>query len=739
MDISRRELAGLGGALVGLSVSGLSAQARAGLTRDQDTPGRQPWYQRVKRICQINITERDSREVDAEALAQYMADAKVQVAMLSITGVVAFYPTKVANLRQALFLNGRDLVGECVRALRGRGIRVVGRMSPDVISLEVDKVHPEWFRKSTPGPRPAVRPDLPGSASDRSDLNASDKIGFGPSCQFTSYFTEQIPRIMRECLSLYDLDGIYMNGWPNSYIPPCYCAECVKIGDPTSAAYKRAYAERAVKLWDMFSDIVREGRPDRFFTGNITGGLEGGDIDYGELAGKAAWFTADNQGRKTDGPAWDAAQQVRIGRAVVGDRNVVQVTAAAALNIMSRWRHTTGNPAEVTSRMIQTAAAGGAIWFAEIGYLEGWNFDRRWMKIGSDFLSWHAANDAHFHNRHSLASVAVIASPRSTRAYKPPVGMERLDAVEGTYSILTEARIPFDLLHEDYITAETLKPYRVILLPNFARMSDAQAKVIEAFARGGGSVVATFETGAYDDAGKLRDQPALAELFGIRRTGPRAGEVGPTGERPRMYAVDRRNQITAAFADTKWISGGNWHVPIATTDSTSALSLVPPVSAYPVEAMYSPALHSDEPALAFRETGNSRHVFIPGNVDSAYWRYGLSDLAELLVGSVRWACGGDLPVMVDGDGLVDLFAYRTEPGYAVHLVNYTSPHLFRGAFREVHRLGPQKVRLVLEDARPVGQVKLLRSGRTIPFTQDGRQVSFVIPGLGDYEVAAVIV
>jgi len=52
-------------------------------------------------------------------------------------------------------------------------------------------------------------------------------------------------------------------------------------------------------------------------------------------------------------------------------------------------------------------------------------------------------------------------------------------------------------------------------------------------------------------------------------------------------------------------------------------------------------------------------------------------------------------------------------------------------------VGEQKVRMILPSGRSVVRVELLRSERVIAFRQDGNTVEFTIPGVDDYEVAAL--
>ena len=53
------------------------------------------------------------------------------------------------------------------------------------------------------------------------------------------------------------------------------------------------------------------------------------------------------------------------------------------------------------------------------------------------------------------------------------------------------------------------------------------------------------------------------------------------------------------------------------------------------------------------------------------------------------------------------FAWETEPGFAVHLLNYTNPTMHRGWIREFYPIGEQKVPMPLPEGRRIKRVELL--------------------------------
>ncbi len=723
MDLNRREFAALSAAA---TIAGLPSASRA-------DPAAAPWYTRVKRVLHINFNELDPLDMDVEAYADFLAAAKAQATFLSVTGSVSFYPSAVPDFPPAAGLKGRDLFGECVSALRKRNIRVVGRFSPDIVQLSTAANHPDWLLRARDG-----------SIARHAAGGGVLPPGYAETCQFTAYYDQQIPAIMRELVERYDVDGLYTNGWPNTEVRRCWCQACRKFADADSPAYVAAYQARAINLWKMYTGIAKTGRSDRFYTGNITGGLKGGELDLTALTRAAEVLLCDNQNRGAGLPVWDSAQQARLARDVMGSRTVLNLTGAWARGARIWWRNATQNAAELQTRMAQSAAAGAAVHYHWLGDHQGFNEDRRWQAIGRDFLSWQAAHDPHFHTIESLHKVALVVSPLTNRLYPSPEGSDATDSVQGLYAILLEARIPFDLLTAENLTAEKLSRYSAVLLPNIAILTNTQAALITAYVGRGGSLMTSFETGLYDTAGQRRADFALGRLFGMRCAGTRADSHKPlpgnTDPYPATFAsyqrIETAHPILAAFHDTNWIAGPNWTIPIDAAGK-SPLTVVDPYPIYPTEQTYSRAPHTNKPAMVLRERGRSRLVHFAGDVEATYRRTGDDDLAVVMAEAVRWLMRGDVGPSVSGEGLIETFAWRTEPGYAFHLLNYTNPNAYANTFRKQYRIGPQQVTMALPSSAPIRRATLLRAGANFPFQQAGRTLSFTIPGLSEYEVVAL--
>ena len=80
--------------------------------------------------------------------------------------------------------------------------------------------------------------------------------------------------------------------------------------------------------------------------------------------------------------------------------------------------------------------------------------------------------------------------------------------------------------------------------------------------------------------------------------------------------------------------------------------------------------------------------------------------------------------------MIETFAWETQAGFAVHVLNYTNPTMHRGWIRNFYPIGAQKVKMTLPQGRKVTRVELLRAEADIPFTGGTGTIEFTIPQRG---------
>ena len=712
MDISRREFVALSASAAAAAslpnalVAQGQGQSRANL----------PWHQKIRRAGQVNITEHDPAVLNVEEWANYWASLKCDVVFASVTGIIAYYPTQVPFHRKSKFLNGRDFTGELVAAAKKRGIRVIARFSPDLNWGDALQAHPEWFRRDKKG----------------NPIQSEEEPLLYRTCTFTTYMTEHMPALFREVNSRYAIDGLFTNAWPElGRLPECYCEACKDLPHFDTPAYRDKYTERVVYLWKMWDAIAKEKSPDNLFFANMGGAIESGP-DMIALKEVVQWYNCDNQGRGGEGePIWGCTLQGRVCDAILDGHTATNVTASYCTS-KPRWRNIHKSTQEAQMWMNETVASGMVPWYHFIGGEEGLGADRRWHEPGYEYFNWLAKHDEHLINKATIADIAVVMGQRNQRFYRHPELGDPMMNIHGLYYALLEGRFLFDFLHEEDLTTDKVKKYKTILLPNIALLSDAECAALKTFVQNGGSVMASFETSLYDERNVRRQDFGINELFGIHATGPRRTRVGNAF----MGRIERKHPILDGFGDTDWLPGAQWLQPIAPVENP-VMTVIPPFVNYPPELAYPPVEKTDIPDLVAKEVGTSRLVYFAGDIERTSWQSGNTDLSMLLQNAIRWVSKNETPAKISGKGLIESFAWQTQAGFALHVLNYTNPAAFKGYIRDFYPIGEQAVTMKIPSGRSVSRVELLKAGKDVPFQRIPGGIQFRIPSVLDYEIAAM--
>jgi hypothetical protein len=239
----------------------------------QDKSESIPWYRRITRWGQTNITETDPATYDIKWWRSYWERTHIQGIIVNAGGIVAYYPSKIPLHRQAESLGGRDLFGELCRSAHDDGLSVFARMDSNRAHEEFYNAHPDWF---------AI--DKSGKPYKAGDLFIT--------CINSSYYNDHIPSIIKEIIELYHPEGFTDNSWSGlGRDSICYCDNCrssfrekhgIEIplkADWDDMAYRqwiRWNYSRRLEIWDMNNRISKSaGGKDCIWAGMNSSSISG--------------------------------------------------------------------------------------------------------------------------------------------------------------------------------------------------------------------------------------------------------------------------------------------------------------------------------------------------------------------------------------------------------------------------------------------------------------------------------
>jgi hypothetical protein len=122
-------------------------------------------------------------------------------------------------------------------------------------------------------------------------------------------------------------------------------------------------------------------------------------------------------------------------------------------------------------------------WFTKFS---GTLYDRRWLPVVEDIYGWHYRNQRYLRQERSLARVGLVYSQQTAQYYGGERAQQKAeDHTLGYYQALVEARIPFEMVHDQLLDAEHTAGLQVLIFPNIAALSDRQCGEVREFvARG---------------------------------------------------------------------------------------------------------------------------------------------------------------------------------------------------------------------------------------------------------------
>lgn len=690
------------------------------------------WYGRPMRWAQLAFVEDDPGNYDRQFWLDYFRSVHADAACLSAGGVVAFYPTEIPLQKRSAWLGDRDSFGELMAGCRAMGMNVIARTDSHACWQKVYDAHPDWIRVDASG-NPVRHPSDPQ---------------YWETCALGPYNFEFMTSVHEEIMRKYKPDAIFTNRWSGSGM--CYCQHCrenfrAAAGldlprtsnpqDPARKQYILWRQQRLFDLWRLWNEKIRAINPDACYMANAGGGALS-DLDMKTINQLAPIMVADRQGRNGLMAPWANGKNGKEYRATMGGKSIAGMFSVG-IEDEHRWKDSVQNGDEIRMWAADGMAQGLHPWFIKFNAKPA---DRRWLPVGQEIFQWHYANEKYFKNLRPIARVGLVYSQQSSWFYGGAQAREKIEEPAlGFYEALVEARVPFEMVHDRCLDQEHLAPFRTLILPNIAALSDDQCASLRAFVEKGGGLVATYETSLYDEWGVHRKDFALASLFG-------ASYAGKVEEHMRnSYLNVEKDPSTNAyhpllkgFEDAGRIIDAVNQVDVtpANENQFSPLRIVPSYPDLPMESVYvRPG--SRPPGVYLQQVGAGRVVYFPGDIDRTFWEVLNTDHGKLLVNAVEWVTNEAPLVKVEGKGVLDVAVWEQQDSMTVHLVNLTNPMMLKGPVREIVPITAQKVSLQIPAGRRIKRVHLLTAARDVQYRSEGGTISLEVPSIALHEVIAI--
>lgn len=677
-------------------------------------PGRydDSWWNRAPyRLIQTNLREIDA-SMNTEAYVQSIVDASANVVLINVGGIVANYPTNLPFQYRNPFMKS-DLVGELVRKLHKKGIKVIGRFDFSKINETLAAKKPEWLYVGTDGKH----------------VNYNGQVH---TCINGGYQQEYSKQILKEALTTYPLDGVFFNmiGYTTSdysgvYHGFCQCGNCKKrfydstghtlpvkadMSDPAFREYNAFKKSTADKLFKEIGQHIKMLNPRLMINTYAEAGVD--------------MIASESSASISDEYEWNysAADNVKRILGSYKDRSPGNLLIYFQ-DIGFRHIGTSPNLAKVW--MLENMLHGAPLGFVVVGTLVNYE-DRVFIPTLNDLYGFHKANEKLFTNLQSLSNVALIRGSG--------------DEYRGMIKLLTEEHILYDVIEPAVAgtarTPRTLAEYDLVILPNLENMDDRLVKIIDDYVKEGGNILVTGAASTRDGSGKPMNAIRLKSL----------------GVTPSYENFDRAKSTYLKVSDADKVRLGerefkDFSIIMMYSDflkvkprgdsATGMLRLLPQTKFGPPEkAYFTPDEITDVPGVVVNTYGIGRSVFIPWQLGSLYYLKGNYMHRTLFTGAFKNILRVERTLITDASPLIETSHMANLNGAFewIGMINHSGQ--VGGSFREPVSL--HNINILFKPQKQVKKIRLLRAGKSVEFSDRNGWIECTVPELADFEMIVCV-
>jgi hypothetical protein len=708
----------------GAAVAGVYSIANPSLFAGIGIPPAETWFDRPMRWAQLTLVENDPGNFDPDFWLSYFKKIHADGTTLSAGGVVAYYPTDIPFHHRSAWLGDSDPFGYLVNGSRKMNMSIIARTDPHATWQNVYDARPDWIAVNADGEklRHWANPEL------------------WVACALGPYNFEFMTQVHKEIMERYEPDGIFSNRWAGSGI--CYCEHCQKnfkkysglelprkadSFDSTYQKYSEWSTSRLKELWLLWNDVIRKkkstsrfipnGFPDKVITGQLS------DIVF-----------TDHQARSGYTMPWSNGKGAKELRASIGMKPLGGIFSVG-VEERYRWKDSVQSEEEIRIWVAEGTANGMRPWFTKFA---GVIYDKRWLNVVDKIYQQHYKNERYLRNVAPLARVGLVFSEQNRNYGNEKWQQRNGDHELGMYQALIEARIPFEMVNDRLLDEEHLNPFKLLILPNSAALSNEKCNQLRKFVQKGGSLLGTFETSLYDENGEQRSDFGLADLFGVSFQQKVEGPIQNSYLRLKENMETKQfHPVLNGLEDAFRIINTIYMVNVKPEkELASPATLIPSYPDLPMEHVYPLEPETDIRGLYLNDSGTGRVAYFPGDIDRSYWQVMSTDHLKLLQNTIRWALNEESIVEVSGPGVLDVTVWKQENSMTVHLVNLTNPAMMKGPFKEFIPVNAD-VKIRIPGGIKIKDVHLLIKGEKPEYRMEGKNLVLSVFQIVDHEIIGI--
>jgi hypothetical protein len=291
-----------------------------------------------------------------------------------------------------------------------------------------------------------------------------------------------------------------------------------------------------------------------------------------------------------------------------------------------------------------------------------------------------------------------------------------------TLAMLDE-RISLDICPSTEATESWLDGQRVIALCGASGLTNDTAKLLTDWIGRGGGLLATYDTGLYDQNGQVRQGGALREVLGVNFKGE-----PPPAQPECHYRIKETHPALGEYHSGDVVAGDGRVLPVEAEGGAKVLA----------DCWALGTKESRAPAIVVNTYGKGRTVYINGSLEAHYATGRVPSHRRILASAVRYLAG-DAPVPFKISAPRGVYGMlRRAPNADLTLwllANVGFKDADIGRMRQEYvPVSNVEVQVLVPKGRSVKAAHLVRSRREVPFTIAGGYAVMTLPTVHVAEV-----